>query len=371
MGRQAKPPFGNRADLERLLTLLAQNLIGIADDSGDFFIGTFDGHKCDIKSWHSWDWTQGVGLYGLVRIHERTGDPVMLARIRDWFAARSAEPAPPKTINTMAPLYAAAYLSERSRDEALSPLLLEWADWAMRDLPRTDEGGFQHITINQPHVGQLWDDSLMMTVMPLAKIGLMFDRTDYLDEAVRQFVLHVKYLADRVSGLWFHGWSFPQRDHMSRALWARGNAWVTMVIPDFIELMGNRLDGGVAAFLRATLVRQAEALAACQRGDGLWPTLLDDPDSYGEASATAGIGYGILKGVRLGLLDPDLRETGERAVAAVVGLIDPETGSLDQVSFGTPIFDTLDEYRRVPITTMPYGQAMAMLALDEALRIAE
>ncbi|WP_204329968.1 glycoside hydrolase family 88 protein, partial [Proteus mirabilis] len=41
-----------------------------------------------------------------------------------------------------------------------------------------------------------------------------------------------------------------------------------------------------------SLEAQVAALRACQRTDGLWPTILDDPDSYGEASATAGIAYG-------------------------------------------------------------------------------
>jgi unsaturated rhamnogalacturonyl hydrolase len=35
------------------------------------------------------------------------------------------------------------------------------------------------------------------------------------------------------------------------------------------------------------------------------------------------------------------------------------------VSFGTPVFDTLQGYRDIPLTSMPYGQSMAILALGE------
>ena len=33
-----------------------------------------------------------------------------------------------------------------------------------------------------------------------------------------------------------------------------------------------------------------------------------------------------------------------------------------QVSFGTPVFDDLDGYRKIPLTSMPYGQSLALLA---------
>ena len=42
-----------------------------------------------------------------------------------------------------------------------------------------------------------------------------------------------------------------------------------------------------------------------------------------------------------------------------------ETGELQQVSFGTPVFDTLQGYKDIPLTSMPYGQSMAILALVE------
>ena len=44
------------------------------------------------------------------------------------------------------------------------------------------------------------------------------------------------------------------------------------------------------------------------------------------------------------------------------------SGELKNVSFGTPVFDDLEGYRRIPLTSMPYGQAMAILALGEYKR---
>lgn len=53
----------------------------------------------------------------------------------------------------------------------------------MYDLPRTTFGGMQHITYLEENHNQLWDDTLMMTVMPLAKIGKLLDRPHYVEEA--------------------------------------------------------------------------------------------------------------------------------------------------------------------------------------------
>ena len=83
----------------------------------------------------------------------------------------------------------------------------------------------------------MWDDTLMMSVLPLAKIGLLLDRPHYVEEAKRQFLVHIKYLFDRQTGLWFHGWTFDGRHNFAGALWARGNCWVTIAIPEIIEML--------------------------------------------------------------------------------------------------------------------------------------
>ena len=52
---------------------------------------------------------------------------------------------------------------------------------------------------------------------------------------------------------------------------------------------------------------------------------------------------------------------------AVLDNVSPE-GELLQVSFGTGMGDTLQFYKDIPKTAMPYGQAMAIMALAEMAR---
>jgi unsaturated rhamnogalacturonyl hydrolase len=208
---------------------------------------------------------------------------------------------------------------------------------------------------------------LMMCVLPLARIGQVLNRPQYLEEARRQFMVHTKYLHDRKTGLWFHGWTFDGRHNFAEARWARGNCWVTIAIPEFIEMLDLKPGEALREFLIGTLEAQVRALAMHQDASGLWHTLIDDPSSYLEASAAAGFAYGILKSVRLGYLSDEYAPLGLRAVNGVLENIGDD-GELRNVSFGTAMGSDLDFYKKIPLTSMPYGQAMAMLALCEYLR---
>lgn len=355
-----------RDDVVDVIDRLIDNLVNITDEDGEFLLKLEDGRVIDTKGWNDWEWTHGIGLYGLLKYWDITGDAKARDIIEAWFADRFAEGTPTKNVNTMSPFLTLAYMHERTGERSYLPYLDVWAEWIMDGIPRTRENGLQHIVFNSENYQHLWDDTLMMSVMPLAKIGLLLDRPHYVEEASRQFMLHTKYLADRKTGLWYHGWTFDGRHNFANALWARGNSWVTISIPEYIELLDLDETNGLRMFLCETLNAQVETLVKVQHENGLWHTLLDDPDSYLEASASAGFAYGILKAVRKGYIDASYEEAGVKAFEAVLKNID-EDGELQNVSFGTPVFDNLQDYRDIPLTSMPYGQSMAILACVEYL----
>jgi unsaturated rhamnogalacturonyl hydrolase len=327
-------------------------------------------HRIDIDpidpvSFEAWEWTQGVGLYGLHKYAEITGDPALLAMLDGWYDRRAKEPAVVKNINTMAPLLTLACLCETKPDAARMALCEEWADWAMNELPRTTDGGFQHITTVDINEEQLWIDTLFMTVLFVAKHGVLTRQPALVEEAANQFLIHIKYLFARKTGLWHHGWCFIGRHNFAEAHWGRGNCWFTAAVVDFIEMASP--PPATTAYLAATLRAQADALARHQTAGGMWRTLIDDPASYPETSGTAGFCYGILKGVRKGFLGKSYEALGLRALEAVFRNIDPD-GCVNNVSYGTPMGATKEFYNKIPIQPMPYGQSLAILALTEGLR---
>jgi unsaturated rhamnogalacturonyl hydrolase len=355
------------AQVHLLIARLTDNLVNIRDDGGRFLLKLDDGRVIDTKGWNDWEWTHGVGLYGLLGYHRLTHDPRTLDIITRWFDERFAAGTPTKNVNTMAAMLTLAYLYEQTGDSRYEPYLDVWAEWVMHEMPRTDEDGLQHIVFNSENPQQLWDDTLMMCVLPLAKIGLVLGRPAYVEEAKRQFLLHIKYLTDTRTGLWFHGWTFDGRHNFARALWARGNSWITIVIPEFIELLQLPPGDHMREILLGTLRSQATALCHHQdRESGLWHTLIDDPTSYLESSAAAGFAFGMLKGIRKHYLDAAYIPYALRAVEGVIAQID-ERGELRNVSFGTAMGDTLQFYKDIALTSMPYGQAMAIMCLTEYL----
>lgn len=347
------------------IDLLVENLTTIKDDNGGFLLD-FDGLKVDDKSWTVWNWPQGVGLYGIYKNYQMTKNPRAYQVVNEWFEDRMEEGAPPKNVNTMAPLLTMAYLYEDTKDSRYLPYLEQWAEWVMNDMPRTNEDGLQHATYGPENKNQLWDDTLMMTVLPLAKIGKLLNRPEYLEEARYQFMIHIKYLMDKRTGLWYHGWTFEGNHNYAEAFWARGNCWLTIAIPEIIEILELSKEDALRKLLIETLEAQVRALKTYQSESGLWHTLLDDPSSYVESSATAGFAYGILKAVHKRYLPQEYKEVAYRAIQGLLEQID-EKGEVQNVSIGTGMGDSLDFYRNIGITAMPYGQSLTVLCLTELL----
>lgn len=319
----------------------------------------------DISKYQFWEWTQGIGLFGLWKLFEKTRDQKYLDMLIKYYNERIKEGLPSKNINTCAPMLALSYVAEYTNNSTYLTLCNEWTEWIMKELPRTKEGGFQHITSDTVNEQELWDDTLVMTVLFLANYGRIIKNSEFLEEAKYQFQLHTKYLTDRKTGLWFHGWTFNGNHNFAEALWGRGNCWVTIAIPELLNMIP--CEESVRRFLVEALQLQVSALKDYQEPSGMWHTLIDDQDSYLEASATCGFSYGILRAVHLGYIDKAYKECSYKALDAILDNI-TEEGIVNQVSYGTAMGRKSKQfYKNIKIKSMPYGQALAILFLLEIL----
>ncbi|WP_210451283.1 glycoside hydrolase family 88/105 protein [Pantoea ananatis] len=348
----------------RQLDLLLNGFTQLKDE-GKFNEPNMDGTAGDYISFAHWEWPQGVGLFGLVRLWELTRRDDIYQIIENWFQQNIQKGLPPLNVNTTAPMLPLSLLWAHNRAPHYQAVLDSWADRVMTELPRTPEQGFQHVVSDGINPMEIWDDTLFMVVLFLGHYGVASGRQALVDEAVRQFLLHARYLNDPQTGLWFHGWSFAEKSHFAQARWARGNAWITVGIIEFLE--PTQLRGGVRDYLLECLKTQINSLITLQSESGAWHTLLDHPDSYEEISATAGFGYGLLKGVRLGYGDERWLQAGLQALGAVRRNID-SSGTVHNVSYGTRMGRTLQFYKDIPLQPTGYGQALAILCLTEGLR---
>lgn len=322
----------------------------------------------DEKSSNSlaaWDWPHGIGLFGLWKEYVYTKDESILNDLCSWYESRLEIGLPPRNVNTVAPFLTMAFLYEKVGREEWKRVMVDLANWIMNEMPRTPEGGIQHKHAELDNHGDLWDDTLFMTCLFLAKAGKIFNRQDWVDESVYQTLLHLKYLVDNKTGLWFHAWSFDNRDNYANALWGRGNCWITVFIPELIDIV--EPSEPIRRILVNALKAQVDTLIKYQDPCGLWHTLINDENSYLESSATAGFCAGIFKAVRMGYIGEEYLESAKKGLAAIYDEID-ETGTLRNVSYGTNVGHDLDHYRNIPIRPMQYGQGLAMIAIIEGER---
>lgn len=332
----------------------------------DTFLKNMKNHNLagdDISRYQYWEWTQGVGLYGLWKLFSYEKKESYLEMLTRFYDRQIGIGFPALNVNTAAPYLAMSFLAEYTGEEKYLRPCVEAAEKIMSEFPRTDEGGFQHKTSDSLNEQELWDDTLYMTVLFLANMGRILRNQAMTEEAQYQFLLHEKYLCDKVSGLWYHGWTFKEKNNFAGAFWGRGNCWITMAIPEFLEICD--CNEAVKRLLVNTLREQVQSLRTLQAENGMWHTLVDDADSYVEASATCGFAYGILRAVKDGLVDKSYLETAAKAVSPIMDCIS-EDGVVCQVSYGTPMGRTTrDFYKQIELKSMPYGQALAILFLME------
>ena len=114
--------------------------------------------------------------------------------------------------------------------------------------------------------------------------------------------------------------------------------------------------------IAGSLAEQLAALKLLQTEDGLWRTILDDPESYEEVSASAGIAAAMtLKG------NPLHVKYVSRSVEGILANISPE-GRVLNVSGGTAVMKDRDGYRGIPRKwTQGWGQGLALAFLAAVL----
>lgn len=321
-----------------------------------------------------WDWPQGIGLYGILKLSEIDKNEGYRDFLYKWFKNNISTGLPSRNINTTTPLLTLSELNEYYQDREFESLCLSWAEWLMSCLPRTREGGFQHVTsANGDRQGvrlnenELWIDTIFMTVLFLNKMGHKYKRQDWIDEGIHQMLMHIKYLYEVRTGLFYHGWSFLEKSNFGGVYWCRGNGWFTLGCLDYIEDFKGSLNPGVKSIILDSYKAQAAALRELQDSSGLWHTVLTDSKSYEECSGSAAITAGILKGIRLGILDDSFLSCGERGIAGILKNIDKD-GTVLKVSAGTGMGRNEEHYRNIMIAPMAYGQSLTILALVEALQ---
>ena len=311
----------------------------------------------------TWDWPCGVAYYGICRAFEATGDESLLAPVKERTDELIELGLPAKwTVNTCSMGHPLLTLYETYGEEKYLELLLSKIDHIEKEAVRFGDGVLQHtVAAGSDFNEQCWADTLFMAAYLLLRVGVRQKDQALIDDALNQYYWHIRYLQEPSTGLWYHGYDNIHKDHMSGIHWGRANAWAAytmsragVVLPE-AYLYPKYMD--IAGSLNELL----SGLKLLQTENGLFRTVLDDPLSYEEVSASAGISAAMLeKGNPLHL------KYVKAAVSGLLSNISPD-GRVLNVSAGTAVMKDAEGYRGISRDWIQgWGQGL-MLAFLSAL----
>ena len=202
-----------------------------------------------------------------------------------------------------------------------------------------------------------YSDSVFMGTTIVAQAGALTGQRKYFDLAARH-VAFMQRLVLRPDGLYRH-------QPLTDAAWGRGNAFPALGLA--LTLSDFPTDHPAYRELLRSYRQLMQVLARYQDPDGLWRNVIDHPGAYPEYSATAMIGFAMLRGVREGWLPKrkfqPLVDQAWRAILTRTGA----HGHLVDVCESTTRLKSLDEYlhRAATLGPDPRGGAMALLFATE------
>jgi len=228
--------------------------------------------------------------------------------------------------------------------------------------------------VPHPPALEVWVDISYFSAPAMARLGRLLSDPALIERALDQLEAHQRHLLDPSTGLFWHV-AFIDKQAHSPCLWARGNSWFSIAVP---EVMAEVARAGLRerfapkiAPIERSLARQLNAVVELQDRSGLWHTIIDRADSYLEASAAGGFALALGRALRMDLGGLDLaraREAYERALAALCDKINRD-GEFTGVSQQTPPGD-FAFYNSIELGTAPFGTGVCLMALSEALEAA-
>ncbi len=226
--------------------------------------------------------------------------------------------------------------------------------------------------VPHPPAVEVWIDISYFSAPAMARLGLLRNDAALIERALDQLYLHQRHLLDPASGLFWHVAFVEQHAH-SACLWARGNSWFAIAVPEVMDEVARaglreRFAPKIAPIEQA-LARQLNTIVGLQDRGGLWHTVIDRADSYLEASAAAGFALALGRALRMGLAGLDAapaRAAYERALAALCDQIN-DRGEFTGVSQQTPPGD-FAFYNSIALGAAPFATGVCLMALSEALR---
>lgn len=306
----------------------------------------------------STDWGQSLLIYGLLRGLPQHNNPEVREYIHRWLHFHLAEGVHVHyfcgswSFALLYPEVAKLFPEVKMQLDATAEKIY---DTIIHKALRNGDGVILH-NVDLPNI---YIDTVYYSAVLLAKLGPYLGK-DWENEALKQLDSHLKILQDTNGKFYIHCQE-NLSDKRSEGSWARGNGWVMMTYAELLSVLPNGLEA--YSRLSAAFKKLTDDLLAHQAPSGLWKTIIDEPKTYDEVSASAMYLFAMQKGRSLGVLGDEYDETIRKIVDGIKANIDDEHRVLG-VSEGTwP--GTKEYYLSLSCGEWWWGTGAALLALAE------
>jgi len=343
-------------------------VFGFTDKEGNVYAKASDipdeveaGFQSTYGAWH---YTNGVINMAMLHLADFTGDQQYARYALDHVAFGFANyPAFQRRFKHDRPHHQFPFgqlwtMEELDDFGAMSASILEvyklqpedaYRDYVTRGIKRLSEGQVRladgTLVRTFPVDKTLWADDLYMSVPFLARMAEFTGNMRYFDDAVNQVLNFDKYLWNPYNGLYYHCYYSPTQQN-GVAHWGRSNGWIVLAQLHLLDHLPH--DHPNRADIIANLQKQLIGLARHQNKDGVWHQLLDKPDSYIEASATAMFVQGFAKAVNEGWLGKNYASVALKGWEGMIKHFIKPDGQVSDICVGTGIKDDLQFYYTRP-----------------------
>ena len=314
----------------------------------------------------TWDWPCGVAYYGICEAARVTGREEYLQLVKDRVDEYCDLGLPIWTVNTCSMGHAMLTLHKWTGDEKYKHIAESKIEYLTKKALRFGDSVLQHtVSANNDFPEQCWADTLFMAAFFMLRAGVAWKDEALVNDALNQYYWHIQYLQDKKTGLWYHGYNNIEKSHMSGFYWGRANAWAAYTMSQVGKVLPQCYLYPKYMDVAGSLSEQLAALKLIQTENGLWRTILDDPESYEEISASAGIAAAMAaRGNPLHL------KYINKSVQGILDNISPE-GRVLNVSGGTAVMKDREGYRNISRAwTQGWGQGLALAFLAAVLESA-
>lgn len=283
-----------------------------------------DASMLDFNPKPVWSYTQGLVSLAGQRLSAETGDETYYRYGLDYarkmindsgaIATYQMEKYNVDLINSGKILFD---IYEKTKEERFKKAIFTLRG-QLKTHPRTSEGGFWHKKV-YPH--QMWLDGIYMADPFYAQFAQVFDEPQAFEDVVNQVVVIQKHTVDSVTGLNCHGWDESREQQWADSVtgrsphvWGRAQGWYLMALVDILDFLPEDHNGRNEIINILNTAAKAVVTAQDQES-GVWYQVMDQSGregNYLESTASSMFVYALLKGVRMGYLEPAYLEPAKR-----------------------------------------------------------